>query len=47
MKKAASFGEPIGHYGCVFNKPSRFLYKSVTATDGYFIRKRNWNEIID
>jgi len=46
MLKKASFGEPIGQYGCVYNKPSRFIYKSHTETTGYFIRKKNWNDLI-
>ena len=46
MQKAASFGEPIGQYGCVYNKPSRFIYKSFTSVSGYFIRKKNWNDLI-
>ena len=46
MRKAASYGEPIGQYGCVYNKPSRFIYKSHSEVCGYFIRKRNWNDLI-
>ena len=46
-RKSASFGEPIGHYGCVYNKPSRFIYKSHTEVSGYFIRKKNWNDMIN
>jgi hypothetical protein len=46
MMKSASFGEPIGQYGCVFNKPSRFIYKTFNNVSGFMIRKKNWNEII-
>jgi hypothetical protein len=38
---------PIGAYGATFNKRAIFIYKTNTVCDGYFIRKRNWMQVIN
>jgi hypothetical protein len=38
---------PIGDYGVTFNKRAIFIYKTKTACEGYFVRKKNWNSVID
>ncbi len=38
---------PIGAYGVTFNKRAIFIYKTKTACEGYFVRKKNWNSIIN
>lgn len=40
-------GAMIGAHGASFNKRSRFIYKTATRCDGFFIRKRMWNEVMD
>lgn len=42
----------IGAYGVTFSKRSLFIYKTVayknyTMCEGYFIRKKEWLEIIN
>ena len=39
-------GEVIGDYGCTMNKTSRFIYKTVTKCDGFFIRKCHWTQVL-
>jgi hypothetical protein len=39
-------GEVIGDYGCTMNKTSRFIYKTTTACEGFFVRKRFWDQIL-
>ena len=40
-------GEAIGDYCCTFNKTSRFIYKSRELCEGYQIRRKNWQEVLD
>ena len=40
-------GALIGAHGCCFNKNSRFIYKTKTFCEGFFIRKRNWIQVIE
>ena len=42
-----SYGEPIGQYGATFSKQSRFIYKTSSECNGYFIRKKEWKEVMD
>ena len=35
-------GAIIGDYGCSFNKPSRFIYKTCSHCEGFYIRKKHW-----
>jgi len=37
----------IGAYGVTFSKRSLFIYKTSTQCEGYFIRKKEWLEIIN
>jgi len=37
----------IGAYGVTFSKRSLFIYKTYDQCEGYFIRKKEWLEIID
>jgi len=37
---------PIGAYGCTFNKLALFIYKTTEAMEALFIRKKNWIKII-
>jgi hypothetical protein len=42
----------IGAYGMTFNKRSHYIFRTANDTDGFFIRKNNWfnllkNEIQD
>ena len=32
----------LGAYGCSFNKKSQFVYKTMTYSSGYSIRKSSW-----
>ena len=36
----------IGDYNCTFNKSSRFLYRTASFCDGFFIRKRHWKSLL-
>jgi hypothetical protein len=36
----------IGAYGATFYKRSLFMYKTHTRCEGFFIRKKSWQEII-
>lgn len=45
--KQKSFGEGIGEYSCTMNKTSRFIYKTASFCDGFFIRKKKWNDLMD
>tara|TARA_B110000285_G_C15110831_1_gene611009 strand:- start:487 stop:900 length:414 start_codon:yes stop_codon:yes gene_type:complete len=40
-------GAMIGAHGVAFNKRSRFVYKTASRCSGFFIRKRNWCEVMD
>ena len=40
-------GEIIGDYSCSLNKQCRFIYKTKSFCDGFFIRKRNWLEVMN
>jgi len=37
----------IGVYGVTFFKRSQYIYKTKTNTEGFFIRRKNWKNIID
>ena len=37
----------IGAYQCTFNKRSIFVYKTITSCKGYFIRKLEWQKVLD
>ena len=37
----------IGAFGVTNHKRALFIYKTVTVCEGFFIRKKNWNEILD
>lgn len=37
----------IGAYECIFNKRSAFIYTALTDIEGFFIRKRVWEELIE
>ena len=37
----------IGAYGVTFNKRSKFIYKTATYCEGFFVRKTNWKTLID
>jgi hypothetical protein len=41
------FKNVIGAYGVTFSKRSLFIYKTFTMCEGYFIRKKEWLEIMD
>ena len=41
-----SRGEAIGEFGCTFNHTSRFIYKSSSFCEGFFVRKRYWTEVL-
>ena len=41
-----SRGEAIGEYGCTFNHTSRFVYKSSSFCEGFFVRKRYWTDVL-
>ena len=36
----------IGAYECMYNKRSAFIYTALTEIEGFFIRKRKWEEFI-
>ena len=36
----------IGAYECMFDKRSAFIYTALTEIEGFFIRKRKWEEFI-
>ena len=36
----------IGAYGVSFNKTSKFVYKTATRCEGFFIRKRYWHKVM-
>lgn len=36
----------IGAYGVTFNKRTLFVYKTVTACQGFFIRRNAWRNLI-
>jgi predicted DNA-binding protein (MmcQ/YjbR family) len=38
---------PIGCYGITFNKKSHYTYKSLKHCEGFFIRKKNWLDILE
>ena len=40
-------GEAIGDYGCTMDKTSRFIYKTTTVCEGFFIRKRFWVQVLN
>ena len=40
-------GAIIGDYGCSFNKSSRFIYKTVSYCDGFYIRKKHWAHVME
>jgi hypothetical protein len=35
----------IGGFECSYNRRSQVIYKISSNSDGFFIRKKNWNEI--
>lgn len=37
----------IGAYGASFNKRAMFQYRTATYCVGYFIRKQNWDKIVN
>jgi hypothetical protein len=37
----------IGAYGVTFNKKSNFIYKTPHDSEGFFIRKKNWINLIN
>jgi hypothetical protein len=39
-------GALIGDHSCTFNKQSRFIYKTVSPCDGFFIRKKSWMDVL-
>lgn len=39
--------KPIGDYEITFNQKSKFLYRTETICEGFFIRKSNWIEVLD
>ena len=41
-KNMPALGHNVGAYGCTFNQRSFFQYLTVTANEGFFIRKHNW-----
>ena len=36
----------IGAYECMYNKRSAFIYTALTEIEGFFIRKRKWEEFV-
>ena len=39
-------GALIGAHGCTFSKQSRFIVKSLSPCEGFFIRKKNWMDVL-
>lgn len=37
----------VGIFGVTFFKRSQYIYRTVTNTEGFFIRRRNWKCIMD
>ena len=37
----------VGMFGVTFHKRSQYIYRTVTNTEGFFIRRKNWKKIID
>jgi hypothetical protein len=44
---ASNCGAIIGGYGVSFKKRARYIYKTASRCSGYFIRKKNWHEVMD
>ena len=38
---------PIGCYGITFKKKSHYTYKTIKHCEGFFIRKKNWLDILE
>ena len=36
----------VGDYGCTFNQRTEFIYQTMSVCEGFFIRKRNWKQIL-
>ena len=37
----------IGAYGCTYFRRSAYIYKTVTESQGYFVRRKYWKIIMD
>ena len=37
----------VGMYGVTFLKRSQYIYRTKTNTEGFFIRRQNWKNIMD
>ena len=40
-------GEIIGDYNITYKKASRFIYRTRSHCEGYQIRRKNWNSILE
>ena len=40
-------GALIGAHGCSYNNNSRFIYKTASYCEGFFIRKKNWVNVME
>jgi len=40
-------GEIIGDYNITYQKASRFIYKTRSQCEGFQIRRKNWNSILE
>ena len=40
-------GEIIGDYNVTYQKASRFIYKTRSVCEGYEIRRKNWDSILN
>jgi len=36
----------IGSYGITFNKRSHYIFRSANDSDGYFVRKQHWVNLL-
>jgi hypothetical protein len=45
-KSVNNSGAMIGAHGVSFGKTSRFVYKTATRCEGFFVRKKYWTEVM-